>query len=385
MSDPTPAPPRTTYSAGDRFLIFAECGSRYAIPALLVQEALLLPKLTALEETPPWVVGAFERLGALVPVISPALALHHQQTPAAGVSDLGIITDRSGYLVALHADEVVGLVPAQRVLPLPPDRLEELRGANAPSPCTVQEPESEPETIAATPIIQNEIALEDGMVPVLEADALRLHAASAAEVTDLPEQRLQTFERALGDADKARLAARALDYSRSSVAKQQRSLDGFVVVEIAGERFAFPAAESLELVRIGGLFPVPGAPAHVLGFSALRGEVITLVDVRAPLGLSTGGLWEPPMMIVLQFRDQHTGIAIDSAIALIRAELGPIGELPVTLRHSAAPWLRGCIHPPQGLAGTADATASESASHPLAVIHLAALLGGGGLVVDQGP
>jgi purine-binding chemotaxis protein CheW len=380
------SPSALRYCVGDRFLIFSEQGLRYALPASRVREALLLPRLTVLEETPPWVVGAFERHGMLVPLIGPALALHHQPSPAARVSDLGIIADRGGHMVALHADAVLDLAPAQRVLPIPPDRLGQLHRANNTTANPGDAMDHPSETISAAPIIEYEIALEQGMVPVLEIDAIRLHAQCADEVSDLPEHRLQTFERELTETDKDRLAARTLEYSGISVRGRQQDADAFVVFELAGERFAFAASESVELARIGNLFPVPGAPSHVLGFSPLRGDVITLVDVRTALGLATRGFWEPPMMVVMRYEGQLTGIAIDSSLGLVRANRRPVDELPLKLRHAGARWLIGAIHPSGDIATAAQepAVAGGSLVHPLAVINLEALLAHGGLVVEQG-
>jgi purine-binding chemotaxis protein CheW len=370
------------YRVGDRFLIFAERGLRYALPAQRVREALLLPRLTVLEETPPWVVGAFERLGMLVPLISPALALHHQPSPAATANSLGVIAERDGHFLALHADAVLDLAPAQRLLPIPPDRLGQLAGDDSATANAESAFGHPSEAVSATPIIEVELALEQHMVPVLEIDAIRLHAQSAEEVSDLPEHRLQDFERELGETDKHRLAERTLDYSRILTRGRQQDAAAFVVFELAGERFAFAASDSVELARIGGLFPIPGAPSHVLGFSPLRGDVITLVDVRAALGLSTRGFWEPPMMVVIRFEGHLVGIAIDSSLGLVRTDARSVDELPLKLRHAGTRWLCASIHPDAGVYAAAE-DRGGAIIHPIAVIKLEDLLTHSGLVVDQ--
>jgi chemotaxis signal transduction protein len=121
----------------------------------------------------------------------------------------------------------------------------------------------------------------------------------------------------------------------------------------------------------------------VLGFSPLRGDVITLVDVRAALGLGTRGFWEPPMMIVIGFEGHLVGIAIDSSLGLVRANPRPLDELPLRLRGTGSRWLRASIHPGAGDEDAGRFATLEPSMHPIAVIELAGLLTHSGLIVEQ--
>jgi purine-binding chemotaxis protein CheW len=58
-----------------------------------------------------------------------------------------------------------------------------------------------------------------------------------------------------------------------------------LIVRLAGRRIALPAREIESVVELEGLTPVPGAPPHVAGLSALRSRVLTVIDSRASLGL----------------------------------------------------------------------------------------------------
>jgi purine-binding chemotaxis protein CheW len=58
-----------------------------------------------------------------------------------------------------------------------------------------------------------------------------------------------------------------------------------LIVRLAGKRIALPAREIEAVVELEGLTPVPGAPAHVAGLSALRSRVLTVIDSRASLNL----------------------------------------------------------------------------------------------------
>jgi purine-binding chemotaxis protein CheW len=56
-----------------------------------------------------------------------------------------------------------------------------------------------------------------------------------------------------------------------------------LIVRLAGERIAFPAADVESVVEIDALTPVPGAAAHVVGLAALRSRVLTVIDCLASL------------------------------------------------------------------------------------------------------
>lgn len=59
-----------------------------------------------------------------------------------------------------------------------------------------------------------------------------------------------------------------------------------LIVRLAGERIALPAADVESVVEIGSLTPVPGAAGHVAGLAALRSRVLTVIDCLASLDAS---------------------------------------------------------------------------------------------------
>jgi purine-binding chemotaxis protein CheW len=56
-----------------------------------------------------------------------------------------------------------------------------------------------------------------------------------------------------------------------------------LIVRLAGERVAFPAADVESVVELGTLTPIPRAAPHIAGLSALRSRVLTVVDCLASL------------------------------------------------------------------------------------------------------
>ena len=51
-----------------------------------------------------------------------------------------------------------------------------------------------------------------------------------------------------------------------------------LIVSIAGSRVALPAVAVESVVELEALIPVPRAPEHLAGLSALRSRVLTVID-----------------------------------------------------------------------------------------------------------
>lgn len=56
-----------------------------------------------------------------------------------------------------------------------------------------------------------------------------------------------------------------------------------LIVRLAGERVALPAAEVEAVVEIEGVTPVPRSADHVVGLTALRSRVLTVIDCASSL------------------------------------------------------------------------------------------------------
>lgn len=188
----------------ERFLVFTLGQGVYALPAGAVRDCLSLPRLTPLDETAPWVIGAFDLHGELTPVIS--LDVYRGGLlPPAGMGDLVIVTTVSGHPLALHAEDVLGV---EREASPPPLYADATAGVETPAAARLG---SEP---ALAPL---EISLLGGPARVVLPERLPLAAADVShpETTPKvePEQRLRAFERTLAASALAALEARAARYS----------------------------------------------------------------------------------------------------------------------------------------------------------------------------
>jgi purine-binding chemotaxis protein CheW len=97
-----------------------------------------------------------------------------------------------------------------------------------------------------------------------------------------------------------------------------------LVVTIAGERVALPAAAVESVVELDTLIPVPRAAPHIAGLSALRSRVLTVVDCMRSLELGetdcSDGIREAA---VVELDGHHYALIVDLVEDVIEASSDP--------------------------------------------------------------
>ena len=134
-----------------------------------------------------------------------------------------------------------------------------------------------------------------------------------------------------------------------------------LIVTIAGSRVALPAAAVESVVELDTLIPVPRAPAHVAGLSALRSRVLTVIDCMRSLELGTtdcaDGIREAA---VVEVEGHHYALIVDAVEDVVEARSAPS---PVRAA-MAAGWERAS----QGMVETEEG--------PLLLVDIDALVAG---------
>ena len=134
-----------------------------------------------------------------------------------------------------------------------------------------------------------------------------------------------------------------------------------LVVTIANESVALPAAAVEAVVELDTLIPVPRAAPHVAGLSALRSRVLTVIDCMRSLELGdtdcSDGIREAA---VVELDGHHYALIVDLVEDVVEAASDPV---PVRAAMGAG-WERvshGMVETEQG---------------PLLLVDVAALVAG---------
>jgi len=97
-----------------------------------------------------------------------------------------------------------------------------------------------------------------------------------------------------------------------------------LVVRIAGQRVALPAARIESVVELDTLIPVPRAATHIAGLSALRSRVLTVICCRRSLGFpvpeTPDGILEAA---VTEVDGHHYALIVDGVEDVLEAVSDP--------------------------------------------------------------
>jgi purine-binding chemotaxis protein CheW len=116
-----------------------------------------------------------------------------------------------------------------------------------------------------------------------------------------------------------------------------------VIFTLAGTEYAAPIANVIEIGRPMVVTPVPNAPDWVLGVANLRGDIISMVNLRAFLGMDWIGYGQASRMLVAQARqeDMTTGLIVDRVNEIRYLSLDRIGAPAGPIADQVMPYLRG--------------------------------------------
>ncbi len=129
---------------------------------------------------------------------------------------------------------------------------------------------------------------------------------------------------------------------RKAPATTQTDRKLFLLVSVAGERFAYPAEFAAEVVVLPTVAPVPSAPPAVLGIVNYRGAICTVVSLRRVLGLPDQRATEGRLIVAKKLRFDTSFLAdrVEGTCEIAEEEIQP---LPPTVSDARTSFLCGSV------------------------------------------
>ena len=124
--------------------------------------------------------------------------------------------------------------------------------------------------------------------------------------------------------------------------------------ELGGERFCVPLESVTKIERVPPIVPVPRTPPFVRGIASLRGEIVTVVDLRSVIG-GAPSTAPPHGLLVLADGPRRVAILSDvlpdyfraPASALLPAPLGRSGDALIANAIERKDVVIGCLDVPK--------------------------------------
>jgi purine-binding chemotaxis protein CheW len=125
--------------------------------------------------------------------------------------------------------------------------------------------------------------------------------------------------------------------SKSSVAED---LD-LVEFMLTPEHYAVEWQYVSEVMFLKDLTPLPGVPAFVAGITNIRGRIVSVVNLKKFLGISSKGITELNKMIILKDATMEFGILTDSIMGTKSISTKQLVDKPLTVRSEITGFIKG--------------------------------------------
>lgn len=87
--------------------------------------------------------------------------------------------------------------------------------------------------------------------------------------------------------------------------------DVHVRIRVAGEEYALPVGDVIEVVETGDVTPVPGGTRSAVGVRNLRGQILPVFDLAGVLGLQAAA---GTRVVVAGNGAQRVGLLVDAVV-----------------------------------------------------------------------
>jgi purine-binding chemotaxis protein CheW len=135
----------------------------------------------------------------------------------------------------------------------------------------------------------------------------------------------------------ARARALAVEKVRS------KSDEGLEVVEfrMGEESYAFASTYIREVYPVKEITPLPCTPAFVLGIINLRGQILSVLDLRQLFGLPLTDNGPRDRMLIIGSHEMELGIMVDEVVGVRTVPLADFRALPAALEGNRSDYIAG--------------------------------------------
>ncbi|OFZ14005.1 MAG: hypothetical protein A2Z20_10285 [Bdellovibrionales bacterium RBG_16_40_8] len=122
------------------------------------------------------------------------------------------------------------------------------------------------------------------------------------------------------------------------------SLDNrFICFRLEKEHYASPLLEVKEVLGVPEITPVPQAPSYFLGIINLRGQVISVIDLRMKFGLKPNKTTET-CVIIFEYPGFCVGAVVDEVESVFSVKDGELKPPPLNYDGKKKEYLVGVIN-----------------------------------------
>lgn len=123
----------------------------------------------------------------------------------------------------------------------------------------------------------------------------------------------------------------------------------WITFKLGNENYGVEVKHVREILRMSNIFPVPGAPACVLGITNIRGNVVTVIDGRRRLNLPEQNHDDETRVIVFDAGDDMAGVVVDNVTDVVDLPLSMVEVNPNMSELKNSRYIKGVVTQVDGL------------------------------------
>ncbi|MBI5375276.1 MAG: chemotaxis protein CheW [Candidatus Schekmanbacteria bacterium] len=309
------------------YLIFRYGGSLYGVKSEFVCEIVNLPAITYIEEVPTCMIGVFNLRGRIVPVIDLAIRFGH--TPRRYyITDFVVVIEIRDIMLGIVANDVLQV---QDISSADIEGLPQLMSEGKPSPH----------------FLEGGAKVEDEIIMLLDLNNLINHTELPYEISVEELEELQTdhphfFPEATPD------ELKLLHKRTQNLLQQMEDTDvseatAFAIIRLGNEFFAVNLNLVREFTEVKSITPVPCCPSHIAGNINLRGEVLTVVDMKGKMNIPASPSAVITKVMVVENNGLNIGILIDEVSEVISIQSSDITSPPLAVKYMDNEYITGTV------------------------------------------
>ncbi len=118
-------------------------------------------------------------------------------------------------------------------------------------------------------------------------------------------------------------------------------LQRFLEFSLGEEDYALPLLSVREVISVPETTPIPKAPSHFLGIMNLRGQVISVVDLRTKLKIKPKENNHEESVIIVDLNGMNLGIVVDSINKVLAFTTDEVNDVPEIESQVNAEYING--------------------------------------------
>ena len=317
------------------YLIFRINSSLYGVEAFCVQEIFSLPNLTPIAEASDDIVGVVNLRGDILPVADLNLRFGYEQLDYS-LTDTIIVLEWQEFRIGIIVNQVLEVhnISLQEMT----TELfykQELNGR-------------------ASYFLAGIGKVDANIIMLLNHESLLCYSQNFAplvskknrengEFSDkLLKKQLEFCPQATPE-EKAILRERAENLRQATQKEDFAGLIPLAVVGLNGEYFGLDLGIVREFTDIRQVTPVPCSPPHIVGNMNLRGEILTLVDIRTVLNMPILEIENSTniKVMIIKIDDLIAGVTVGEVFDVMYLQPSQILPVPTAVHSANSEYLRG--------------------------------------------